>query len=94
MKKTCLQKSWWYARRTVKKLTDPAEIVEVLGGPDEVAILTHAKNVKVVWNWYGYFGAFPPNVYKVMTDRLRKLGYTAPPYLWKGFNKPAAKRAA
>jgi hypothetical protein len=77
----------------MKRLTDAAKIVEVLGGREKVAELTEATNVKAVWNW-PYFGVFPPNTYKVMTDELERLGYTAPPYLWKqkGFDKP--KRAA
>lgn len=78
----------------MKRLSDPAKIVEVLGGPQEVAKLTHA-NLKAVWNWHGYFGLFPPNTYVKMIEELERLGYTAPPYLWKmkGFEKPA-KRAA
>lgn len=79
--------------KKLTKITDPAKIVEVLGGREKVAELTLATNVKAVWNW-PYFGEFPPNTYKVMTDRLRRLGYTAPPYLWKqkGFERP--ERAA
>lgn len=79
----------------LKKLTDAAQVVEVLGGPQEVAEMTRAKNVKTVWNWHGYFEEFPPNTYKVMIDGLRRRGYTAPAYLWKmkGFEKPTNRAA-
>jgi len=78
----------------MKHLTDPKEIVEVLGGPEKVREMTRAKNVKAVWNWHGYFDAFPPNTFKIMNDALKRRGYSAPAYLWKqkGFEKP--KRAA
>lgn len=79
----------------MKNLTDAAQIVEVLGGPQRVAEMTRAKNVKAVWNWHGYFAAFPPNTYAVMIRELKRRGYTAPPSLWKmrGFEKQT-KRAA
>jgi hypothetical protein len=80
----------------MKTLSNAAEIIEVLGGPHAVAALTRVKNVKVVWNWHGYFRAFPSNTYKVMIDELERLGYTASPALWrmKGFTKRTTKRAA
>jgi hypothetical protein len=77
----------------MKKLTSAAEIVEVLGGKDAVAEMCKSTD-KAVWNWHGYFDCFPPRTYVVMVQKLEKLGYTAPPYLWKmtGFERP--KRAA
>lgn len=77
----------------MKKLTSAVQVVEALGGDQAVADLTYSTP-KAVWNWHGYFDAFPASAYRVMTDELEKLGYTAPPWLWKqrGFERP--KRAA
>jgi hypothetical protein len=80
----------------MKNLTDPVKIVEVLGGPQKVAEMTEAKNTKAVWNWHGYFEAFPPNTYAIMIEALERCGYTAPPYLWKmrGYERRAKKKRA
>ena len=67
----------------MKTLRKAARIVEVLGGPEKVAEMTRATNVKATWNWRGYFNAFPANTYAVMIQELEKLGYTASPRLWK-----------
>lgn len=77
----------------MKMLNNVAEIVEVLGGPKALQILTSAKR-QAVHNWIGYFERFPPNTYFVMIERLKELGYTAPPYLWKMRKKVKAQAAA
>lgn len=78
----------------MKRLENAADVVEALGGPVRIAELTSA-NAKAVWNWHGYFLAFPPDTYVVMMRALKRRGYTAPPHLWKmrGFEQPK-KRAA
>lgn len=82
--------TWWLR---MKKLTNAADIVDVLGGPKKVAALTEAKD-PAVWNWYGYFELFPPNTYAIMIKELEKRGYTAPPWLWKmrGFERPSTAK--
>jgi len=78
----------------MRRLTSVTEVIDALGGDEKVAELTHAKP-KAVWNWHGYFEAFPSDTYAVMERELRRRGYSAPPHLWKmrGFEKPN-KRAA
>ncbi|MGY2987663.1 hypothetical protein [Bradyrhizobium sp. USDA 4508] len=79
----------------MKKLSNVADIVEVLGGPERVAELTEARD-PAVWNWLYAFEAFPANTYFVLIEALKKRGYTAPPHLWKmrGTRKNGKKRAA
>jgi hypothetical protein len=67
---------------SMKTLNKAADIVRVLGGLDGVAKLTSA-NRDAVWQWHNNFLAFPSNTFVIMTDALRRLGYTAPARLWK-----------
>jgi hypothetical protein len=74
-------------------LPNIAEVVSALGGLEGIVKLTGAKRT-TAWNWIWYFEAFPPRTYVLMTNKLKRLGYTADPGLWKmqGFEK--RKRAA
>ena len=78
---------------TFVTLTTVAQVVKALGGSEGVEKLTGAKRTAVC-NWIYYFEAFPPRTYVLMTDKLKRLGFTAHPGLWKmqGFTK--RKRAA
>jgi hypothetical protein len=77
----------------MKRLNSAREVIEALGGRDAVMEMTGATG-KAVWNWAGYFNAFPADCYKLMIDKLARKNLTAAPYLWRqrGFEKP--KRAA
>jgi hypothetical protein len=77
----------------MRKLSNASQVMEALGGPERVVKLTKSTR-QAVWNWYGYFEAFPPDTYVVMMRELARRGATAPPHLWKmrGYERP--KRAA
>ena len=62
----------------MRTLTTAAEVVEVLGGPAEVAVLTRRGNT-AAYNWKNFF---PPNTYVVMQGALAEKGCAAPPNLW------------
>jgi hypothetical protein len=66
----------------MKTLTNAADIAEVLGGEDGLVELT-SSNKDAVWQWLNNFMTFPSNTFVVMTEELKRLGYTAPPELWK-----------
>ena len=61
-------------------LTTAQEVIERLGGIKGVAEMTNSKYQRV-WNWKS-FGRFPARTYILMTNELRRRGYTAPTELW------------
>jgi hypothetical protein len=77
----------------MRRLHTAREVIEALGGRAKVMELTEATK-NAVWNWEGYFDAFPADCFKLMNDRLAQKNMTAPAYLWRqrGFERP--KRAA
>jgi hypothetical protein len=77
----------------METLTNAAEVSEALGGPEGIARLTGAKRT-TIWNWIGYFKAFPPRTYVVMIQELERRGYTASPHLWKMLKLKKRNRAA
>jgi hypothetical protein len=77
----------------MKNLTSAAEIVEALGGIKKVAALTRATKSATL-NWLYVFESFPSHTYKIMTDALTALDYTAPPHLWRMRGYEKRKRAA
>lgn len=62
-------------------LRDAASVIEVLGGTVQTA--------KMVGRWHSQVsqwkarGEFPPEYFLLMTTKLRELGYTASPTLWR-----------
>jgi hypothetical protein len=65
----------------MKKLATTIDVIEHLGGNNEVAHMIENTHYKAVANWR-YFGVFPANTYLVLKKELRKRGYTAPDQLW------------
>ena len=64
------------------ELNTPHEIIDALGGIDEVATLTNRKS-DAVWNWDRRSETFPANTFVVMTQALNARGLTAPISLWR-----------
>jgi hypothetical protein len=65
----------------MKKLATTIEVIEHLGGNDEVAAMIENTHYKAVANWR-YFGIFPANTYVVLKKELRKHRFSAPDELW------------
>lgn len=64
------------------ELRTTKEIIEFLGGLDEVAKLT-GRNKDAAWNWLHRFDTFPANTFVAITSALEAKGCSAPPSLWK-----------
>ena len=64
----------------MREIKTVAEVLDLLGGNQGVALLTHATH-KAVSNWR-QAKKFPANSYLIINERLRQLGYTAPTTLW------------
>ncbi len=64
------------------ELHSTREVIEALGGLDEVAKLT-GSNKDAAWNWLRRSETFPANMFVAMTQALEAKGYTAPPSLWR-----------
>jgi hypothetical protein len=65
----------------MKKLATTIDVIEHLGGNNEVADMIESTHPKAVANWR-YFGIFPANTYLVLKKALRRHGYSAPDQLW------------
>jgi hypothetical protein len=78
----------------MKQLTTTKQVFDALGGIPGVCELTGA-NRRQAWNWYSFFGAFPPNTYVVLMQALARKGFSAPPRLWKmkGLKRERSKAA-
>ena len=64
-----------------KLLNTVEDVISALGGLGATQKLTQAASYQVVQNWR-MREQFPANLYVVMTEALRELGYTAPERLW------------
>ena len=69
-----------------KHLRTASEIVVAIGGNSVLAKLTGRKTQHIT-NWKAQ-GTLPPATYLVVTDELRRLGYDAPPELWRIISLP------
>jgi hypothetical protein len=65
----------------MKRLATTIDVIDQLGGNNEVAAMIEGAHPKAVANWR-YFGIFPANTYLVLKEALRKRGYSAPDQLW------------
>jgi hypothetical protein len=65
----------------MKRLATTIDVIEQLGGNDEVAAMLENTHYKAVANWR-YFGIFPANTYVPLKKILRRRGYSAPDQLW------------
>ena len=63
------------------ELTTTAEVIEALGGPQKVGMLTGRKT-KAAWNWTT-FDHFPPDTFLVMQAELERQCKSAPASLWR-----------
>ncbi len=75
----------------MRHLRTAQQVVDALGGYDEVCILCET-NLKAVWHWVGRAEMFPADSYVVMQRKLKRRGYAAPAWLWnqRGVEKRAA----
>lgn len=64
------------------ELTTTKQIIEALGGIDDVARLT-GRNSDAVWNWDRRSETFPANTFVAMQRALKERGHTAPVSLWR-----------
>lgn len=69
-------------------LTTTADVIDALGGNQEVSELTRA-DAKAVFNWRG--SKFPAWTYLSIKSGLRAKGKTAPDSLWK-MEPPLSKK--
>lgn len=67
--------------KKLKELTTARAIVAVLGG-DAIVAKVIGVTSKAVNNWVNW-NRFPAATYARMLWELNKLGYTAPPGLWR-----------
>jgi hypothetical protein len=63
-----------------EELCTTAEVVDALGGVQEVARITGRK-YGAAWNWLK-FQTFPSDTFLVLTAALRAKGKSAPASLW------------
>jgi hypothetical protein len=63
----------------MKRLNSASEVVDLIGGTNEVATLTAALPSSVS-NWRNH--GFPPDTFVVMMNVLTARGAYAPPSLW------------
>lgn len=75
------------AIRTLKSVDDVVEAI----GRERIYALT-GKRATNVWDWCTR-GNFPPELYCLLTDELKRLRYRAPRKLWKQ-TEPSSERAA
>jgi hypothetical protein len=64
-----------------RRLRTAAEIVAALGGNRSVSILTDRTSQHVT-NWKAT-GKLPPQTFLIVQRELNRLGYEAPPELWR-----------
>jgi hypothetical protein len=80
--------------RTVKCFKSVSEVIDALGGNNEVAYLT-SRSSNAVSNWRT-FGKFPTSTFPLIRDALKQIGYSAQESLWAWQEpreeRPAAKR--
>jgi len=72
----------------LKTLETTAEIVEALGGIAKVAELT-GRSYNAAANWVTA-PTFPADTFVLLKAELRKLGFIAPPSLWRMIPERAA----
>ncbi|RWL14856.1 MAG: hypothetical protein EOR57_31415 [Mesorhizobium sp.] len=70
-------------------LTTPKEVIDELGGYNEVAAMVGLKYT-AVFEWGRDGKRIPPKFYKLMTDELRQRGKQAPPSVWGMVEESAA----
>lgn len=63
----------------IRTLKTVEAVIEALGRPWIYAAT--GKEARNVWDWCSR-GKFPPELYDLMTTKLKKLGYRAPQELW------------
>lgn len=69
-------------------LTTPKEVIDELGGYNEVAAMVGLKYT-AVFEWGRDGKRIPPKFYKLMTDELHQRGKQAPPSVWGMFEDAA-----
>ena len=79
-----------YPSTAMTNLQSTSEIIDELGGPNEVARLT-STTYKAVGNWKS-FDRFPANTYIIIQAELSRRGKTAPDHLWSMRMPPAVRR--
>ena len=70
-------------------LRTTSEVIDACGGTGRVSALT-GRSVSAVSNWRGW-NHFPSNTYLAFQDRLRVLGKSASPSLWR-MQRPESER--
>lgn len=69
------------------ELESAREVIDALGGLKAVEALTGRKTTTVS-AWQAKFNSFPAELFVLMTEELRTLGYTAPKALWRQIERP------
>lgn len=72
-------------------ITSTSLLIDVLGGNQKVAAITHS-NPGSVSGWRA--GKFPAATYVSLQKKIRKMGLTAPDTLWTMRTKPRRRRRA
>lgn len=62
-------------------LTTTADVIDALGGTEQVAALTGRK-YNAVWMWRAAKN-FPPDTFLILKHSLEAQGQAAPPSLWR-----------
>lgn len=73
------------------KLTEPKDVIEVLGGVSQVAAISGYR-AKAVWNWTDG-RKLPSKTFLILSAALAEKGYDAPPSFW-GIIGPEMEKAS